>query len=192
MIHRQTINMNIYDFRSDPNSTTWTLPPWGYPLAIGVNPLFIELDGRIRPVGTAFNLGGGIGITVSAFHCIEEVLKLQPSRNNQRLFNREIKNGKLERCNFYILRCYRTGNSQFQFYFLPLETLSAGLPADVAFCAAKFVEGLHSMESKISFALPSLNQPIHSIGYCDFKFPVGGVELSEIDRFDWENELGSN
>ncbi|MEM9494992.1 MAG: hypothetical protein AAGA09_03230 [Pseudomonadota bacterium] len=188
MTKRQSVNMNIYDFRDDPNATEWTLPAWGYPLAVGVNPLFIELDDRIWPIGTAFNLGGGIGITVSAFHCIEEALKRQPTRNNQRLFNREIKDGTLERCNFFILRSYRTGKTQIQFHFLPLEKISAGPPADIAFCSAKFVEGNLSLDSEISFALPALDQPIHSIGYCDFKFPAGGVALSDINDFDWENE----
>ena len=184
---KQSISMNIYDFRQNEGDSTWTLPPWGYPLGIGINPLFLEVEKRIWPVGTAFNTGGGANITLTAFHCIEEAIRHEPSLHRQLLENGELKNGTLNRANLYILRNYNTAEG-VQFSFVPLEHVAGGPPADVVFCATRFQTGTLTMDNKLSFRLPQPDDLIHSIGYCDFRFPSEGIPLGDVSGFDWERE----
>ncbi len=180
--------MNLYDFRPNESDTEWVLPPWGYPLGIGVNPLFLAVDGKVRPIGTAFNLGGGINITVTAYHCVEEAIREDPVLYRRFLNGQTVKDGTLNRCSLYILRNYLAAERKIHCAFVPLEHVSGGPPNDVVFCASQFTEGYASLENKISFQLPHPDDAIHSVGYHDFKFPEGGISLDAIDSFDWEND----
>ncbi len=184
MSQKRTVQMNLFDNRNG-DEPTWLLPPWGHPLGIGVNPLFLELDGWIRPIGTAFNLGGGLSVTITAFHCVEEAIKLDPLLH-QRFQNQIYKDGVLKHAGLYILRHYPIEGG-VHFSLVPLENVAGNPPGDVVFCSPQFQAGNWTMGGKLSFALPEIGDPIHSVGYCEFVFPEGGIPLADAANFDWTN-----
>ena len=183
---RTTVQMNLFDFRKG-EETTWLLPPWGYALGIGVNPLFLELDGRIRPIGTAFNLGGGVGFTVTAWHCIEEAIRQDPALSRRMNLGETPAASTLQRGGLYILRNYAIEGG-VQFRLVALEHVTAGPPGDVVFCSPHFIEGEPAMEHSISFGLPEPDDVVHAVGYCNFRFPDGGIPLAEAADFDWSRD----
>src|SRR5262249_54560768 len=74
----QSVTMEIEEYRADPSSRQWELPPWGHPISQGILPLFITFEGRLFPVGTAFTIGRSVPFIVTAAHNIREVLKYEP------------------------------------------------------------------------------------------------------------------
>lgn len=178
--------MNLFDFREGVEST-WLLPPWGYPLGIGVNPLFLELDGRVRPIGTAFNLGGGVGFTITAWHCIEEAIKQDRALSRRLGLGETPAASTLRKGGLYILRNYAIEGG-IHFRFVALEHVTAGPPGDVVFCSPHFIEGEPALEQSISFHLPAPDELVHAVGYCNFKFPEAGITLADAASFDWRRD----
>jgi hypothetical protein len=179
-------SVNLLEGRESGEST-WLLPPWGHPLGLSVYPLFIEIGGRVWPVGTAFNTGGGVNITLTAFHCVEEAIKHEPLLHEALTSTGIAEGAVLSRCGLYILRNHRT-EAGVRFHFIPLEHISGGPPADVVFCASQFVHGAASAGSKLSFALPEPDGLVHSVGYSAATFPSEGVPLDRLTQFDWAND----
>lgn len=178
--------MNLFDGREGMEKS-WLLPPWGHLLGLAVYPLFIEVDGRVKPIGTAFNVGGGVNITITAFHCVEEAIRLDPKLNRVLTNGGVLKDGTLERCGLYVLRNFRTDEG-IQFSFVPLEHVSGGPPADVVFCAVRFSQGQPAIGTKLSFALPEPGDLVHSVGYCNVRFPEEWISLQDAPNFDWAND----
>lgn len=78
------MRIDIEAHKPDPTSRCWDLPPWGHPLSQGVLPLFLVLEDRMFPIGTAFTVGKKLRFLMTAEHTIGEAIKHDPVLNRLR------------------------------------------------------------------------------------------------------------
>ncbi|MDP9812619.1 hypothetical protein J2W42_005489 [Rhizobium tibeticum] len=181
----KSITLDLESFRSDPSQKSWELPPWGHPIAQGILPLFISYDRHFHPIGTAFTVGDGIKFVVSASHNVMEAFKHE-ARLRHLLGSKELPVAlNLKEVGFHVLHQSMEGKEGGRLTLIPLENVTGAPPTDVIFGYPKFVDGLGTINHKISFDLPPVGEKVWSIGYCDF----GGrpIPVSDADdgTFDW-------
>lgn len=184
----QLITIHIDDYRTDGNSRSWDLPPWGHPIAYGVFPLFIGYSDRLIPVGTAFSIGSGVTFVLSATHNVAEAFNHE--KRLQHLLTSPSLSGavNLNEVSFWLLYPHVAdgANSPTKLTLWPLETFNGQTPTDLVIGFPKFQSTFGTLSSQISFELPSLGERIRSIGYTDFS-PADGVNFEEVrsGRFNW-------
>ena len=123
--------INLFEGRPDPSVKTWDLPAWGHPLARTVMPLFIRMDDRLVPAGTAFWIGRSVSFVLTAMHTVKWALQ------HEGRFDRELTTGEmprqaeLKRTALYVLHTEEATAEAGRISFIPLENLSGGPPGDV-------------------------------------------------------------
>ncbi|MCK6105457.1 serine protease [Brevundimonas sp. EYE_349] len=178
--------VNLYDHRPSPEARTWDLPPWGHVLSKGVLPLFIRIGPRLMPIGTAYWLGGNAPFVMTALHCIAEALRHEPRYERFLAAGNLPASLDLTNCAFYVLHqddCTADGG---RITLIPLESVDAGPPGDVAFGFPRFEAGRTTWALPISFDPPRIGSTVWSLGYTDFE-PKDGILLEDIQNgsFDW-------
>lgn len=186
---RSTIKMNLRDERIDPAASEWDLPPWGHPASLMVMPLFMSVDQHYIPIGSAFALGGGIGLIMSAQHNIMEAIRQEPRLDRQRIAGMT---GPvtLQSTGLSVLHQIETAPGQFQFSFLPFATLEGAPPTDLVIGSVRLQGSTPMISLPLSFAFPDKGDVVWSLGYHDFHFPEGGIPIAAImdGSFDWQRD----
>jgi hypothetical protein len=186
------IQIPIESFRSDPSRPWWDLPPWGHPLSQGVFPLFIVVAERLIPVGTAFVVGHGISFVISAEHNIREALKherrlrhlLSAATLPEAIALKEVGISVLHQ------RWVDDKEAAIHYTLWPLQTVAVAPPSDVVFGSPQFQTVFPTLDIPLSFDVPPRGERVWSIGYTDFKFPEGGIDLEALDAgtFSWRSD----
>jgi len=188
------IEIPIGSFRTDPSQSWWDLPSWGHPLSQGVFPLFLSLDSRLIPIGTAFAVGRGIAFVISAEHNIRETLNHEQRLRHLRTVDElpEVVTFKDVGLSVLYQRWSNEAKTEIQFALWPLETFAGAPPSDVVFGSPQFQTVVPTLDLPLCFEAPPQGERVWSIGYTDFKFPEGGIELEAVDAgtFDWRNDYG--
>jgi hypothetical protein len=188
MIPRTTVRMNLRDERTDPAATAWDLPPWGHTASLMIMPLFMSVDQHYIPIGSAFALGGGIGLIMSALHNIMVAVGQEPRLDRQRIAGLS---GPvtLRTTGLSVLHQVETAPGHFQFSFLPFETVEGAPPTDLVIGSIRSAGPTPTISLPLSFAFPEKGDVVWSIGYHDFRVPEGGIPISAIQdgSFDWQH-----
>lgn len=181
------LGINLRDARKNPLDRRWELPAWGHPLSMMVMPLFILVGGRMKPVGTAFAVGGGIGFIMSATHNMVEAISADGT------YDTEIASGvlpeklSLRHVNLAVLHHHVTDDGRLRGNFLMLKSVEGAPPTDVVVGHTMLPPGIPSLSLPVSFAVPSSGDTVWSVGYCDFEYPEGGIPIEDVrdGNFDW-------
>lgn len=179
---------SIHEYRPSLADRQWNLPAWGHPLAQGVLPLFLSAQDRLIPIGTAFTFGGSIGFLTTAMHNFREGWRLEPRLEYLFRASELPCFVDQEEVGFSVLHHTMVGN-RMTFTILPLETVDAAPPTDVAIGYPVFSEGLVRVVYRLGFDLPAAFTRVLSLGYTAFKFPDGGIPLADVraGTFDWQH-----
>lgn len=184
-----TIKMNLRDERTDPEASQWDLPPWGHPASLMVMPLFMSVDQHYIPIGSAFALGGGIGLIMSAQHNIMEAVQQEPRLDRRRI---EGLSGPvtLRTTGLSVLHQMETAPGHFQFSFLPFATIEGAPPTDLVIGSIRSEGITPTISLPLSFTFPDKGDVVWSLGYHDFHFPEGGIPIAAIQdgSFDWQHD----
>lgn len=182
------VKINMQEHRPSPDVRTWDLPPWGHILSKLVLPLFMRVDQKLIPIGTAYWLGGGVPFVMTALHCITEALRYQPQYERMFASDKLPSSVDLKNCAFYILHQDECTDDGGRITLIPLESVDAGPPTDVAFGYPRFEGGRATLALPISFNPPRIGSIVWSLGYTEFA-PKEGILIKEIQdgSFDWVN-----
>jgi len=157
-------------------------------------PLFLEVAQRLIPVGTAFTIGRGVGFAISAAHNLQEVLKYEQRLGHLQTAQSLPKAIALKEVGLYLLcqGCKDESNTTIEITLLPLETFDGAPPTDVVFGFPQFQTELPFLALRVSFDPPPHGEKVWAIGYTEFKYPEGGIDLDQVraGRFDWFNDYG--
>ena len=158
---------------------------------MGVFPLFLTIDMRLIPIGTAFVVGRFGSFVLSATHNIGEALKQEPGFEQlaSRLFEGTI---DLKRIYLSVLYQSTDDTGQTQLMLWPIETFSSPCPTDVVIGSLQAAAGIVAPVLKLCFSLPSIGEKLWSVGSSEFKYPDGGIPLSAIQdkSFNWNTDYG--
>jgi len=180
------LHLNVRDFQPSGQSV-WDLPTWNYPLAQGVMPLCAIVGQRLIPVGTAF-LISKLGVIATAAHVIQEAFR--EDRAIQEVFNKGASNKEhtVRNIQLAVLHHRKVNETNTQVNVWPLENVQIAHPTDVAFGFLKFQQSFPYLSFTLSPAVPRIGETVFCVGYCDSKFPDGGIPLQEIadGSFDWQ------
>jgi hypothetical protein len=162
--------MNFYEGRVG-SETSWDLPPWGHPLALGVYPLFQTPERSLLPLGTAFCISGKIGLVATAQHVVWAGLM---EHDKQRL-SRLPGHIKLSSTGFTVLSHYGNANGLLTMNLSGLEEIQGAVfdekITDVAFGFPEFQVGLPRISFPISFAAPRIGSKVLCVGYSETPIP---------------------
>ncbi|MCP4335994.1 MAG: trypsin-like peptidase domain-containing protein [Gammaproteobacteria bacterium] len=177
--------INVLDYKKSGQSA-WDLPTWSYPLAQGVMPLCAIVNEHLIPVGTAFLISKH-GIVATAAHVIQEALRENPTVHQAIIKGSSRKEHSVKHVQLAVLHHRKIDKEITQVSAWPLENVQIAHPTDVAFGFLKFQQSFPYMSFLLSPATPRIGETVFSIGYCDSKFPDGGIPLREIKdgTFDW-------
>ena len=184
----RTITLNLRDERSDPSQRIWDLPSWGHPASLMVWPLFISVDGVLIPIGSAFSVGRGLGFVMSASHNIDEAVKREPRFDRRRTEGPLTGSLSLSSVGLSVLHQAPNGQGGLTLNFMPLGSVEGAPPTDIVIGFATVPDGTHSLSVPISFDIPQRGDTVWSLGYCDFRFPEGGIPIDAVQSggFDWQ------
>lgn len=181
--------IDLYEYRLDPTARTWDLPPWGHVLSKGTVPLFLRSGRKLKPVGTAYWLGGGAPFIMTALHCVTEALREDP--RYERLFANGLLPEKIDLRDaaFYILHQDDCTTDGGRVSLIPLTSVNAGPPGDVAFGFPQFEEGRLTWALPISFDPPRIGSKVWSLGYTSIE-PADGISLDDLQAgaFNWARD----
>lgn len=181
-----SVTINLYDHRPHPEDKTWELPPWGHVLSKGVLPLFMRVEGVLLPIGTAFWVGGGVPLVMTAFHNVVEALRHEPRYRHLLSTGSFPEKVDLKNVGFYVLHQDDCRADAGRLTLLPLESINAGPPGDVVFGYPQFEPGRATWSLPLSFEPPRIGESVWSLGYTGFQ-PAEGIPLESIrsGEFDW-------
>ena len=189
MTQNQQLLIPIGQYRTDPSSPVWELPPWGHPLSQGVLPLFLSVAGRLIPIGSAFTVGSGVAFLVSAYHNLKEVFSYEPRLHHLITALTHPEAIETKEVGIYVLhqRWEDSTKTKIHFALWPIESFAGALPSDVTLGFPQFTDRLGTLSMPLSFDVPSPGALVWSTGYADFKFPIEGIDLDEVKggRFNW-------
>jgi Trypsin-like peptidase domain len=181
----QWLSINL-DEHEQLGASTWELPPWGHVLGCGVYPLLIYLDGRFRPIGTAFSISR-VGIVATATHNIFDALKSDP--RGQALLQKEILPRTIRFADFgtaglSVLHNHSIDPETIQITLWPLERGSSLLietsgrmvPADLAFSSAASLPNIPLISLPISPSVPRVGSKVKCVGYV----PAGSFSADDV------------
>lgn len=185
----RTITLNLRDARADPTMREWDLPPWGHDASLMVMPLFTHFENHFVPIGSAFAMGGGIGLIMSALHNILEAVAHEPRLDRARIAGL-CGPVTLHSTGLSVLHQVQIGPGQFNFSFLPLASVEAAPPTDLVIGSIRMPLGTPVLALPLSFAFPDQGDTVWSLGYHDFRFPPGGIPIGAIHdgSFDWQRD----
>jgi len=178
-----TIDIDGY---REAGQSVWDLPPWNHPIGQGLFPLFLNLSSdRFIPIGTAFCVSH-LGLVATATHCIEEAFKYEGSGRG---YSRR-KKRTLERTGLNILHHYQLEDGNTRLSLWPIENANGGMQGDVVFGFIPPLPGAPLLNIGLSPGIPRAHTVVKTIGYCEFKYPEGGIPRSAVDSgtFDWEHD----
>lgn len=190
MSERRTIRFNLRDARADPTLRVWDLPPWGHPAALMVMPLFLCVRDRFIPIGSAFVLNGALGLVMSALHNIEQALVHEPPFDRRRAEGNLPKALTLQHAGLSVLHHIIDDTGVARFSFLPIGSIDGAPPSDLVIGAIDLPDGTPTLALPMRFAIPDAGETVWSLGYCDFRFPEGGIPIDAIKAgtFDWARD----
>ena len=180
------VEVDIRKHRSDPTARSWELPPWGHVLSKGVLPLFMKVEGRLFPLGTAYWLGGGVPFVMTAMHCILEAMRHEPHLERLAASGDLPAKAGFKEVALYVLHQDSFEDGRGKITFLPLESIDAGPPGDVAFGYPMFEAGRPRWSLPISFDPPRIGSTVWSLGYTAIS-PTDGIPWDDVQSgaFDW-------
>lgn len=181
-------NINVRDFQS-PGEEEWDLPSWNHPLAQGIMPLCVIANQHLIPIGSAV-LVSKLGVIATAAHVISEALRNDPTAHRELLSGNCAKEHQAKHLQLAVLHHRKIGSETTQVNIWPIENVQIALPTDLAFGFLKFQQSFPYMSFTLSPAAPRIGETVLSLGYCDFKFPEGGIPLQEIKdgNLDWDSK----
>jgi hypothetical protein len=184
------VNINLRDYKDDPNSSCWELPVWGHPISTTVMPLFYSTDEHIFPIGTAFMVGGKVGFVFTAQHNILEAIKKDYNLETMAIEETLPNEVSMANVGLYVLHSNATEGGNISLTLVPLENVTGGPPTDIAIASPKFVKDLPRLDLLIGFNLPLEDETVLSVGYCEFDCPESGIPIKKIEdgTFDWISE----
>lgn len=186
----RTVTLNFRDHRLDPSTRSWDLPPWGHDASMMVMPLFVSVDERMIPIGSAYSVGGGLGFVMSASHNIMDAMSREPLFDRVRTAGHLSGAISLSSVGLSVLHQRPKGAGRVDLSFLPLKSIEGAPPTDIVIGFSEVPEGTPSLSIPLSFAIPDRGETVWSLGYCDFKYPDGGIPIDAVRNgtFDWQND----
>lgn len=188
----RTIAFNLRDALSDPDQREWDLPAWGHDASLMVMPLFMTVEDRLIPIGSAFALGGGIGLVMSALHNIMHAIAQEPRFDQRRIAGTLSGSITLDTIGLSVLHQVPHGPTEHALSLLPLTTIEGAPPTDLVIGSVRMPERTPTLSLPLSFAIPARGDTVWSLGYHDFRYPAAGipVEAAASGRFDWQRDYG--
>jgi hypothetical protein len=149
----------------------------------------IVFEDSFIPVGTAFTCGR-IQFVLSAAHNVREAVKREDRLSHLLLERQWPKAIDLKAVGISVIHQREIGDGRLEIAVWPVETFDGGVPLDIVFGHLNFQVGRPTINHKVSFGLPAINEKVWSLGYSDFEYPDGGIPLSEVREgsFDWPNK----
>lgn len=186
----RTVTLNFRDHRNDPSLRVWDLPQWGHDASMMVMPLFISVNERMIPVGSAFSIGSGLGFVMTASHNIMEAVSHDSRFDGARTAGHLSGSINLSNVGLSVLHQRTNAPGNLQLSFLPLRSIEGAPPTDIVVGFAEVPDGTPSLSVPLSFAIPERGDTVWSLGYCDFKYPDGGIPIEAVRNgtFDWLND----
>lgn len=188
----QIISIPIEKYRTDPSSRRWELPAWDHPFGQGIFPLFISFEDHLFPVGSAFTIGRGVTFLVTAAHNIQEAWHYEERLSHLLTTRPTPEQVTLKQAGFSVLHYTMDDNGRMSFLIWPMENVQGAPPTDVVIGYPQFQTEVPSLVNRLSFDLPAIGEKVWCVGYCEFKYPEGGIPLAQVraGTFDWENDYG--
>ena len=137
MAQGRTLRLNLQEYRADPTERVWELPAWGHPAAMMVMPLFLNIESRFTPIGTAFAVGRGLGLVMSALHNIVLALAEDPRFDRARSQGSLPAAATLERAGLSVLHQVPNDAGGLTLNFLPLSSIEGAPPTDIVIGSAR-------------------------------------------------------
>ena len=167
----------------DGTETSWSLPGWHQSLGRSVFPLMLRRERRLIPIGTAYCISK-TGLVATATHCVLEALKHEPSG--------QLKNAPgqhdLQDVALYILHYSVACSGIAAFRNIPIDNLAGDWENDAILGVLRTGSTNPPLVPiPLSCAVPRIGSQVRVVGYHDFDFPEGGIDLDEVEarEFRW-------
>lgn len=186
----RTVTLNFRDHRPDPSLRVWDLPPWGHNASMMVMPLFVSVNERMIPVGSAYSIGSGLGFVMSASHNIMEAVSRDSRFDRARTAGHLSGSINLSNVGLSVLHQRPIGPGNVDLSFLPLRSIEGAPPTDIVVGFADVPDGTPSLSIPLSFAIPKRGDTVWSLGFCDFRYPEGGIPVEAVRNgtFNWQKD----
>ena len=163
--------------------SSWTLPPWGHPLAAGIFPFCVRKHDRLRPIGTAFAFSR-LGHLASAMHNVRDAWRDSYRGDALNALEELPESVHLTDISFAVLHQHVVEANTLQLNVWSLESCDGAPPSDLVFGWPRFQEHFPVMALPLSLAVPRIGEKLTCIGYGNMSFPKELISVEDIARGD--------